>query len=561
MNAVAEKLGELGLPRPVSELAAQDWDVVIVGGGHNGLTAAAYLAREGKSVLVLERRERVGGACTLERPFADERYVVSPCAYVVGVLDELVISELGLRERGVEITVADPALFIPFDDGTAFVEFDDEERTLAGLRKLGISEKDIKGFKAYGATFDRARRKLRKGERDAWVGDSPSRAELEEMLGEQELIDLVFEASISDVLDAHVDDQRIKDALYGQGLIAAYGGPKDKGTAMIHLMHHMGELGPDRPGSWGYVKGGMGMISFAICDAALEAGAQVACGVPVSAVKPGEGVELEDGTLIRAKSVISNADPKRLLGMLNAGGANGDVPDEFRNRLDEWKVRSPVVKVNVALTELPHWTAADGETWPAAGTVNCRLGLDEAQEAFERSAKGEMAIGFTEMYSQTADDPSVAPPDRHVISVFCQYAPAEKTARGLGQRPARGSRNSGVRHGRALRAGVPRSGCGVRGPGPTRHRGADRPHRRLHLPGRVLPRPDVGEPPRVTHAGRGPLLLRRSHPSGRKRHRPERPQRRDGAARRHALAAPSSPLGPCPCPRGGCSRARSCRAS
>jgi phytoene dehydrogenase-like protein len=169
------------------------------------------------------------------------------------------------------------------------------------------------------------------------------------------------------------------------------------------------------------------MISFAMCDAALEAGAEVACGVPVSAVKPGEGVELEDGTLIRAKSVISNADPKRLLGMLNAGGANGAIPDAFRNRLDEWKVRSPVVKVNVALTELPHWTAAGGETWPAAGTVNCRLGLDEAQAAFERSAEGKMAIGFTEMYSQTADDPSVAPPDRHVISVFCQYGPANKT--------------------------------------------------------------------------------------------------------------------------------------
>ena len=167
---------------------------MIVGGGHNGLTAAAYLAREGKSVLVLERRERVGGACTLERPFSDERYVVSPCAYVVGVLDELVISELGLRERGVQISVADPALFIPFDDGTAFVEFDDEEKTVSGLRDLGISDKDIQGWKAYGETFDRARRKLRKGERDAWVGDSPSRAELEEMLGDPDLIDLVFEA-------------------------------------------------------------------------------------------------------------------------------------------------------------------------------------------------------------------------------------------------------------------------------------------------------------------------------------------------------------------------------
>ena len=425
VSETAEKLGELGLPSPTSELASRDWDVVVVGGGHNGLTAAAYLAREGRRVLVLERRERVGGACTLERPFSDERYVVSPCAYVVGVLDELVISELGLRQRGVDITVADPALFIPFDDGTAFVEWSDEERTLAGLRELGVSERDVQGFLDYGETFDRARRKLRKGERDAWVGPSPTRDEIEEMLGEPELIDLVFEASIADVLDSHVTDERIKDALYGQGLIAAYGGPRDKGTAMIHLMHHMGELGPDNPGAWGYVKGGMGMVSFAIADAALEAGATIACGVPVGAVRPGEGVELEDGTLIRARSVISNADPKRLLGMLEAGGANGAVPEAFRGRLEAWKVRSPVVKVNAALTELPHWSATNGETWPAAGTVNCRLSLDEAQAAFETSARGELAVGFTEIYSQTADDPSVAPPDRHVISAFCQYAPAE----------------------------------------------------------------------------------------------------------------------------------------
>ena len=125
--------------------------------------------------------------------------------------------------------------------------------------------------------------------------------------------------------------------------------------------------------------------------------------------------------------MISNADPKRLLGMLEAGGSNGAVPDAFRDRLDAWKVRSPVVKVNAALTELPHWTAAGGETWPAAGTVNCRASLDDAQSAFEASARGELSIGFTEIYSQTADDPTVAPPDRHVISVFCQYAPAEKT--------------------------------------------------------------------------------------------------------------------------------------
>ena len=118
MNEIAAKLGEVGLPAPLSELAARDWDAVVVGGGHNGLTAAAYLARAGSSVLVLERRERLGGACTLERPFPDERFVVSPCAYVVGLLDELVISELDLRRRGFQCFVADPNLWVPFEDGT-----------------------------------------------------------------------------------------------------------------------------------------------------------------------------------------------------------------------------------------------------------------------------------------------------------------------------------------------------------------------------------------------------------------------------------------------------------
>src|SRR3954447_1571375 len=113
---VGSLLGRIGLPAPIGELAARDWDVVVVGGGHNGLTAAAYLARAGQSVLVLERRERLGGACTLERPFSDPEYVVSPCAYVVGLLDNLVIDELRLRERGLAFDVADPNLWVPFED-------------------------------------------------------------------------------------------------------------------------------------------------------------------------------------------------------------------------------------------------------------------------------------------------------------------------------------------------------------------------------------------------------------------------------------------------------------
>ena len=234
----------------------------MVGGGHNGLTAAAYLARAGNSVLVLERRERLGGACTLERPFADPRYEVSPCAYVVGLLDELVIRELDLKRRGLHVDVADPNLWVPFADGTSFGQWLDDDRTNADLQALKVSAKDIEGYWAYEHLFDEIRRRLRTGERDTWVGESPSRAELEELLhGEQTMIDVVFEASIAEVLDDHMSDQRLKDALFGQGVIGAWAGPKDKGTASIKLMHYQGDLEGQGP-VWGYVRGGMGMVSL-----------------------------------------------------------------------------------------------------------------------------------------------------------------------------------------------------------------------------------------------------------------------------------------------------------
>jgi phytoene dehydrogenase-like protein len=421
MATVAERLGELGLPAPLSELAVERWDAIVVGAGHNGLTAAAYLAQAGRRVLVLERRERVGGACTLEQPFADPAYRVSPCAYLVGVLDRLVIDELELRRRGVEFRMADPELFIPFDDGTAFVQWLDSERTVAEMREIGVSERDIQGLHDYNEVFHRITRLLRHGRRDAWVGDAPSRAEIEEMLGgERELCDVVFSASIAEVLDQHFTDQRLKDALSSQGLIAAYGGPKDPGTAAIHLMHHMGEI-DGHQGSWAYVKGGMGTISFAIAEAAMEAGAAIACGSPVAAIEPGAGVELEDGTAIRAPVVVCNADPKVALGLLAGQG----IPGSYEARLREWKVRSPVFKVNAALDELPRWTAAGGETWPVRGTVNVGHGIEASQAAFEACEHGELALGYGEIYCQTAADPTPAPAGKHVLSAFCQYAPYE----------------------------------------------------------------------------------------------------------------------------------------
>jgi phytoene dehydrogenase-like protein len=419
VNAIASRLGEVGLPAPIKELAARRWDAVVVGGGHNGLTAAAYLARAGRNVLVLERRERLGGACTLERPFADPSYVVSPCAYVVGLLDELVIEELQLKRRGLHFDVADPNLWVPFDDGTSLGQWLDDDRTAADLRALGLSQRDIDGYWAYEHLFDEIRRRLRTGARDTWVGDSPTRAEIEELLrGEQTMIDVVFEASIAEVLDDHIGDQRVKDALFGQGVIGAWAGPQDKGTASIKLMHYQGDLEGQGP-VWGYVRGGMGMVSFAIADAAQEAGATLATGVTVAEIAAGEGVRLEDGTFIAADTVVCNADPKRALAMLD------ELPADYERRLRDWKIRSPVVKFNAALTRLPSWTAAKGDAFPARATVDVTTGLEGAQRAFEACARGETAIGFGEIYVQTGYDSSPAPPGRHLMSVFCQYAPYE----------------------------------------------------------------------------------------------------------------------------------------
>ena len=251
---------------------------------------------------------------------------MSPCAYVVGLLDELVISELDLRRRGFQCFVADPNLWVPFEDGTAFGQWLDDERTERNLRDLGVVPKDIEGYWAYEHLFDAIRRKLRTGARDTWVGETPTRAEIEELLGgEQTMLDVVFSASIAEVLDDHMSDQRLKDALFGQGVIAAYGGPKDAGTASIKLMHFQGDLEGQGP-VWGYVQGGMGMVSFALADAAQEAGAVLACGVPVAAIEPEAGVVLEDGTRIRARTVLCNADPKVALRAARGPGRARRLP-------------------------------------------------------------------------------------------------------------------------------------------------------------------------------------------------------------------------------------------
>jgi phytoene dehydrogenase-like protein len=415
-SSAYDVLGRVGLPAPVAELAARRWDAVVVGGGHNGLTAAAYLAGAGRSVLLLERREQLGGACTLERPFADPRFVVSPCAYLVGLLHPVVIEELDLPRYGYRTFVCDPTQWTPFEDGTSLTQWRDDERTVTEVEALAPG--DVDGYVAYVELFRRIRSRLRADgdpARDTWLGDAPDHAALDELFADDaEARSVLFDASIADVVEDHVRDERLRNALQGQGVIGTFAGPRDPGTAWIHAMHSLGLIG-----GWSYVEGGMGRISFCLTDAARDAGAVIATGVPVAAIVPGEGVRLEGGDFIRAAAVVSNADPVRTLALCEDG-----APDAFRTRVETWRCESPVVKVNCALTRLPTFTAApDGPDHVYRSQVEIGRGVDETQAAYEACRAGDPAPEWSELYFQTPYDASVAPPGAHTLSVFAQYAP------------------------------------------------------------------------------------------------------------------------------------------
>ncbi|HXY94663.1 MAG TPA: NAD(P)/FAD-dependent oxidoreductase [Acidimicrobiia bacterium] len=401
----------MGGPERVLDLARRAWDVVVVGGGHNGLAAAAYLAGAGRSVLVLERRPQLGGACTLERPFPDPRYVVSPCAYLVGLLHPLVITELDLARYGLRTFLCDPEQWTPFDDRTSLTQWRDPARTAGEVE--AIAPRDVPGFLAYDALFVRIRRVLREGRRDTWVGDAPDRAELEELFADDpEALDVVLHAPIADVVERHVRDPRLRAALHGQGIIGTFAGPRDAGTAWIHAHHRLGLLG-----GWGYVEGGMGRVSECLAAAATTAGAVLVTGLEVGAIEPGRGVRLSGGDAVRARVVVANTDPHRTLDLVD-----GTVPADFRARVARWRVESPVVKVNCALGRLPEFVAAAGRPVHRA-QVEITGSIDDTQAACREARAGVAAPAWCEVYFHTAYDPSVAPPAAHTMSVFAQYAP------------------------------------------------------------------------------------------------------------------------------------------
>jgi phytoene dehydrogenase-like protein len=416
-RSAVESLGLVGLPASVRELAAQSWDAVIVGAGHNGLTCAAYLARAGKRVLVLESRERIGGACTIEEPWPGVR--MSPCAYLAGLLHPLVIKELKLPERGYSCTPAMNGLFVPFEDGSSIQLYEDDERCEAEIARF--SPRDREGWRAMTDVIRRLRDALRPpDERDVWIGEPPTREQLEERIGnDPEARDLLFTWSMAEFVERYLDDERLQIAYLGQGVIGTNASPFESGTAFIHFFHSSGRL-DGLPGLWGYVAGGMGMISFLLADAAQDAGAVIAAGVPVSQIVPGEGVLLESGERIRARSVICNADPRATLRLI------GDAADAgWRAQVESIPMEGCTLKLNVWLRELPNFRARPGvcEAHHLA-QVNTPLSKREWRESYAAARRGELPDHlWTELYFQSAHDRSGAPPGTHTMSIFSQYVP------------------------------------------------------------------------------------------------------------------------------------------
>jgi len=395
-------------------------DAIIIGAGHNGLVAAGYLARAGKKVLVVEQRDRVGGACTLEEPFPG--FAMSPCAYVVSLLRPEIIRDLELHRYGFDAYVKDPQMFVPYPDGNYLFFRASTEKTVEGIRRF--SPHDAEAYREFLRFFDRASEILT----PILLEEPPSVADLAARFrGEDEEIyrRLMF-GSFYDMLADYFESDYVRAAFAGQGVIGSFIGPKTPGSVYVVWHHMLGEVNGEH-GMWGYVRGGMGRISFAMAASAEAHGAVIRINSPVEKILVhngrAEGVRLENGEELRAGAVLSNADPKRTFLQFCS---DAELDKHFLQRIKQFKTDSAVIKVNIALKELPSFKCLPG-TAPGlqhAGSCEISPTPDWVQEAYEDAAHGELSKKpYIEAYMQSATDPSVAPAGYHTISMFCQYAP------------------------------------------------------------------------------------------------------------------------------------------
>ena len=409
-------------------------DVVIIGGGHNGLVCAAYLASAGLKVTVLERRSVVGGAAVTEEFHPGFRNSVA--AYTVSLLNPKVIRDLELPRHGLRVVERRLSNFLPLED--------DQYLKVGGGRTeqevAKFSQRDAVRLADYAERLDLIADVLRdlvletppNVTAGSWLEALPEllrsaklgkRIARLDMAMRRELLDL-FVKSAGDYLDTWFESAPIKAAYGFDGIVGNYASPYAAGSAYVLLHHVFGEVN-GKKGAWGHAIGGMGAISQAMAKAAAERGVEIRVSSPVREVivESGRavGVVLEDGVAIRAKSVVSNLNPKLLYGKLIDASA---LDRKFRERMQHWRCGSGTFRMNVALSELPDFNVLPGNSLADHHTSGIIMAPSLAymdQAYLDARAGGWSKRPIVEMLIPSTLDDSLAPPGQHVASLFCQH--------------------------------------------------------------------------------------------------------------------------------------------
>jgi phytoene dehydrogenase-like protein len=409
----------------------KSYDAIVIGGGHNGLVSAAYLARAGKKVLVLERRHVLGGAAVTEEVFPGFRFSV--CSYVVSLLRPEIIRELDLPRHGLEILPLD-GTFTPMPNGDHLWRMSDHARTRREIYRH--SQVDAEAYDEYAkAMVDMARFVkpiLSMVPPDPFSFDLPGYARLVELgqrfrrlsrTNQHALLQLMT-MSAADLLDQWFETDVLKATMSASGIIGTFLGVRSPGTAYVLLHHYMGEIdGAFR--SWGFSRGGTGAISLAIAGAAREAGVEIRTEAAVERIKvkngQATGVVLPGGEEIDATVVLSSADPNVTFVRLCEPGA---LEAGFLEDVRRFKYRGSSGKVNLALDALPDFTCLPGAGAHLRGAISISPGVEYMERAYNDAKYGDFSRRpYIDMVIPSLTDPSVAPPGKHVLSCFVQYAP------------------------------------------------------------------------------------------------------------------------------------------
>src|SRR5499433_2458235 len=410
---------------------AQHYDVVVIGGGHNGLTNAAYLAKAGKKVLVLERRHVLGGAAVTEEIFPGFKFSV--CSYVVSLLRPEMIRDLDLPRHGLEILPRD-GTFTPMPNGEHLWRVNDHGKTHREIARH--SKLDAEAYDEFGKAMQAMCRFVK-----PILGMVPPDPAT---LNPKELMKLLFigrrfqdlpsgdkynqvqlmTMSAVDFLDQWFETDVLKATMSASGIIGTFLGVRSPGTAYVLLHHYMGEIdGAFR--AWGFARGGTGAISNAIGDAAREAGVEIRTQAPIAKIllKGGRatGVVLENGDEIAADVVSSSVDPRLTFTRLMD---EKELPGEFLDEVRRYKFRGSSGKVNLALDALPNFKCMPGPGAHLRGAISISPGMEYMERAYDDAKYGRYSNRpYIDMVIPSLTDPSVAPPGKHVLSCFVQYAP------------------------------------------------------------------------------------------------------------------------------------------